>query len=76
MSKLMFGYASLKKDPPEAPPELCSCTASGSVGPEPGFLYSEGMSGGTGLWCVPPWEVYPHHRNSKGSGKISPDKDK
>lgn len=30
-----------------------------SYGPSPGFLYSDGMSGGTGLIFVPPWHVVP-----------------
>lgn len=30
-----------------------------SYGPEPGFLYSDGMSGGTGFFFVNPCDVYP-----------------
>ena len=33
-----------------------------SYGPEPGFLYSDGMSGGTGIIFVPPWDVYRKKR--------------
>ena len=29
-----------------------------SYGPEPGFLYSDGMSGGTGFFFVNPCDVY------------------
>lgn len=30
-----------------------------------GFLYSDGMSGGTGLVFVPPWAVFPRPRRPR-----------
>lgn len=43
-----------------------------SYGPEPGFLFSDGMSGGTACIFVPPWCVYPGRiRRSRGTVRNS-----
>lgn len=39
---------------------------SGRYGPEPGFLYSDGMSGGTGFFFVNPCDVYPRRPRRRG----------
>lgn len=63
------------KDPPETSGELPSESSeaadpgSSTAAPEPGFLYSDGMNGGTGVLFIPSWDVYPRRKRSKKSPK-------